>query len=169
MMADRMKATVPLAFMTMMAACGGSPGSPGPELPPSYVALPDTLVCVVDRTAPSGLRELPAKKDGASVVVFSEGEVTPLEELHPVNMIAGYAGGESWLAAGESLTFGTDRFSNVGGERRVPVELVERVGEHRGILLFAGRDDDPPPDALYVPTAPGCIFQPFVREDLIRR
>lgn len=160
---------LPLLFM-FAAACGaGSPGGPRPEVPASFATLPDTLVCVLDRAAPSGLTQISAKKDGGTVVTLDGSEVRPLDELHPVNVIAGYAGREPWLSRGEPITYLGRTYSNVGGERRVGIELLERIGEHRGILLFAGTDDDPPADALYVPTAPGCVFQPFVREDLIRR
>lgn len=160
-------AAVALSFA---AACGGQPSSgPSPSAPASYTALPDTMVCVLDRRAPSGLANIAAKKDGDEVVIFSDGALMTLEELHPVSLIAGYAGGENWLRRGEVIGFQGNNYSVIGGERRVGLELLDRVGEHRGILLFAGREDADPYDALYVPTAPGCVFQPFVREDLIRR
>ncbi|MEX2583246.1 MAG: hypothetical protein WD766_08220 [Gemmatimonadota bacterium] len=159
-----------LALGITAAGCGGSPGSgPSPAMPADYAALPDTLVCVVDRAAPSGLSELPAKLDGDEVVVFADGAVRPLDELHPVNMIAGYAGREGWLTRGEPVTFQGRQYVRTGGERRIGIDLLSRVGEHQGILVFAGQEDDAPADAIYVPTAPGCIFQAFVREDLLRQ
>ncbi|HUE95726.1 MAG TPA: hypothetical protein VMN39_03670 [Longimicrobiaceae bacterium] len=169
MLNSRAGALLPFLLAALTACGGGSPGGLAPEAPPGYAALPDTIVCVVDRGAPVGLRQIPAKKDGDDVVVLSGGAAVRLETLHPINVIAGYAGRESWLSRAEPISFVGRGYSNVGGERRVPIELLRRVGEHRGILLYAGTEDDPPPDALYVPTAPGCIFQPFVREDLIRR
>jgi hypothetical protein len=145
------------------------PAVPAPSLPPEYVALPDTLVCVVDRATDSGLSELPAKIDDGEVVVFADGGVSPLEDVHPVSMIAGYAGREGWLTRGDPVAFSGGRYVRTGGERRIGIELMGRVGEHQGILLFAGLEDTPPADALYVPTSPGCIFQAYVREDLIQR
>jgi hypothetical protein len=129
----------------------------------------DTLVCVIDRAAPSGLVQLSAKVDGQQVVILDGNTIVPLESAHPVSVIAGYAGREAWLSRGDPLTLQGNRFMRSSGERRVEPVLLRRVGEYMGILLFAGATDDPPPDALYVPTAPGCIFQPYVREDLIRR
>ena len=142
---------------------------PAPSAPPEYAALPDTLVCVVDRLAPQGLREVPAKIRSGSVVLLVDGQIQPLESVHPVNMIAGYAGREDWLRRGEPLTSGGRVFARTGGERRIEMALLRRADEFRGIQLFSGLEDATDPNALYVPTAPGCIFQAYVREDLIRR
>ncbi len=154
--------------LVVAAGCTSAPTQgPQPAVPAAYAALPDSLVCVVDRAMPLGLRELPAKVQGDEIVILEDGQITPLEAVHPVNVIAGYAGQESWLIRGEPISFGGSTFARTGGERRVRATLLQRVGEHRGILLFAGADDGPPVDALYVPTAPGCVFQPFVRQDLL--
>jgi hypothetical protein len=154
--------------LIVVAGCSSPPSAgPQPDIPPAYAALPDSLVCVVDRAMPLGLRELPAKVQGDEIVVLEDGQITPLEDVHPVNVIAGYAGRESWLTRGEPISFSGASFVRTGGERRVRATLLQRVGEHRGILLFAGAEDTPPVDALYVPTAPGCVFQPFVRQDLL--
>lgn len=158
-------------FALAASGCGsaGPAAGPAPEVPPDYAALPDTLVCVVDRASPAGLTELAAKARGEEIVVFEDGEVLPLSAVHPVNVIAGYAGREGWLVEGAPVTHSGARYVQTGGERRIDLALLTRVGEHMGILLFAGTDDSPPPDAIYVPTAPGCIFQAYVREDLMRR
>jgi len=156
--------------MLMLAACAPrTAADTAPRPPADFLALPDTAVCVVDRSSQLGLRTLDAKVGASGVVVFSDGAVRPLESVHPVGVIAGYAGREPWLTRGDPISIEGLRFSRVGGERRIGAELLERVGEHQGILIFAGRDDAPPRDAVYVPTAPGCIFQGFVREDLLRR
>jgi len=141
----------------------------GPTVPPEYSALPDALVCVIDRSAPLGLREVPAKVRGGSIVLLDGEVIRPLEEVHPVNVIAGYAGEEEWLRRGDPVTHAGARFSRTGGERRIALDLLRRAGEFQGFLLFSGQDDAAEPTALYVPTAPGCIFQAYVRDDLIRR
>jgi len=163
------KAGAPAA-MLLSAACSTAPApAPAPRAPAAFVALPDTIVCVIDRTSPSGLAQLGAKVGAEGVVLFADGAVRPLESVHPIGVIAGYAGQEQWLTQGEPIVYDGRRYPRVGGERRIASELIRRVGEHRGILLFAGEEDSSPIDALYVPTSPGCIFQGFVREDLIRR
>jgi hypothetical protein len=156
--------------LVTLSACGPRQlAEPATRVPADYAVLPDTVVCVVDRSATRGLREIRAKVGASGVVVLQEGEVRPLESVHPVNLIAGYAGREPWLTRGDPITVGGRRFIRTGGERRIGLELLRREGEFQGILLFAGSEDPSPPDALYVPTAPGCIFQAFVREDLLRR
>jgi hypothetical protein len=162
-----LRASVAAILITAASGCGASRGGPVILPPPEYTALPDTLVCVVDRSSPDGLTELPGKVNGGSVLLFSGGAVRPLEELHPINLIAGYAGQEEWLGRSDPIFFSNGTYRRVGGDRRVGMDLLGRVGEHMGILLFAGRDDPAPVDALYVPTSPGCIFQAYVREDLI--
>jgi hypothetical protein len=161
------KGTTVVAFLGLIAACGPPPGPASAPPPPGYAALPDTVVCVVDRASDRGLRALSAKTGETGVVVFLDGAVRPLEEVHPIGMIAGYAGAEEWLRRGDPVSHGGRRYLRTGGERRIGLELLRRIGDHEGILLFAGEEDPPPPDALYVPTAPGCIFQPYVREDLL--
>jgi hypothetical protein len=162
--------TVLLTLSALVACVPREPGPVRPALPPEYAVLPDTIVCVVDRASPTGLREIAARQGAQGVVVLDDGgAVRPLESIHPVNVIAGYAGREQWLTRGDPITHEARRFLRTGGERRIAPDLLQRVGEHQGILLFAGQDDPPPRDALYVPTAPGCIFQAFVREDLLRR
>lgn len=138
------------------------------QVPAEYAALPDTMVCVVDRSAPNGLREIPAKRAGSGVVLLTDGQIQPLGTVHPVNVIAGYAGQEGWLTRGDPIPFQGSTFVRYLGERRIEVDLLRRVGEHQGILLFAGADAQAI-DALYVPTSPGCVFQGYVREDLVNR
>lgn len=155
-------------LLILAAGCTSAPArGPEPQLPAAYAALPDSLVCVVDRAMPLGLRELPAKVQGDDIVILEDGQIARLEDVHPVNVIAGYAGRETWLTRGEPIPFAGTTFSRTGVERRVRATLLQRVGEYRGILLFAGAEDAAPVDALYVPTAPGCVFQPFVRQDLV--
>ncbi len=159
-----------LALMTLLTATAcatrAAGPAPTPAPPPDYAILPDTLVCVVDRAAASGLREITAKKRDAGIVLFLDGAIRPLESVHPVDYIAGYAGREQWLRDGEGIQLRGDTYERTGGERRIGLELLWRVGEFRGITVFAGRDEGSRPDAVYVPTAPGCIFQAFVRADL---
>jgi hypothetical protein len=144
-------------------------GGRAPPVPPEYAALPDTSVCVVDRGSESGLREISAKVGSSGIVLLVDGAVQPLEVVHPINVIAGYAGREGWLTRGDPITFEGRRFVRYLGERRIGPELLRRVGEYQGILLFAGAQPASPVEALYIPTAPGCIFQGYGREDLVPR
>ena len=169
----RLAAFVALALVG--SACGRGPAPQSTPVPPTgprpadaYAALADTVVCVVDRTTERGLRDLSAKKQNGRVALLVDGEIRSLEELHPVNLIAGYAGQEPWFTRGQPLTFQRRQYMKYRGERRVPIEMLKRVGEHQGIPLFAAPTDTMPPPAVYIPIRSGCIFQPYLRDDVFR-
>lgn len=160
-----------LAGALLLSGCGMQRGlSQGSPVPADYAALPETVVCVVDRSSERGLRDIPARSGaGGSIVLLVDGRVQPLEAVHPINVIAGYAGSEPWLTRGDPIPHQGRTFVRYLGERRIDSELLQRVGEHQGILLFAEAGTAPPARALYVPTAPGCIFQGYAREDLMNQ
>lgn len=150
-----------------IAACSRNP-EPGDRSP--SLALADTTVCVVSPAAPNGLRLVEAKREVATgrVMLLEDGELIPFEQRYPVSLIAGYAGREGWFTSAEPVTFAGQRYVRTGEMRRVPEDQLVRVGDFRGVLLFSGAGDDPPPDALYVPAEPDCVFQAYVRADLVR-
>jgi hypothetical protein len=166
------------ALVTAVAACGAPPATvtppasappppAGPTAAARYATLPDTTVCVVDRTTTRGLRDLPAKRaQTGGAVVLVGGEIQPIETLHPTNVIAGYGGQETWFQGGQALTVQNRNYVRYGGERRIPLEQVTRVGEFQGIPVFASPTDPTPPPAVYVPVRVGCIFQAYVRQEL---
>ena len=156
----------------------GGCGSRGPEIassapsPPRaearYAALPDTVICVVDRTTDRGLRDLPAKQESGKVVLLVEDQIRPIEELHPVSLIAGYAGRESWFSRAQPITLQSRRYLKYAGERRIPTDKLKRFGEYQGIPLFGDPATSGVPTAVYVPVRVGCVFQAYVRDDLYR-
>lgn len=163
-----------LAALALPAACGRAPepiAAPAPTAPgvaDRYAALPDTTVCVVDRTTDRGLRDLAAKRDGDRVVLLVDDQIRALDELHPISLVAGYAGRETWFARGQPVTAHRRQYLKYRGERRVPLDKLKRLGEYQGIPLFAAPNDTVPPPALYVPIRLGCIFQPYLRDDIFR-
>lgn len=149
-----------------LTACAARSGA-SPAADARWESLSDTLVCVVDRTTSTGLRELPGKVDADGTVLVRSGRGSaPLSTVHPVTLVAGYAGNESWSRGSEPLRFSGRSYLRTGGERRVPMNLLRRAGDHRGVPLFASPEEDSP-EALYVPLRPGCVFQAYVREDLL--
>ena len=161
-------------LLLLLTACGGrgaetaAPSSPS-AAGAAFEALPDTMICVVDRTTERGLRNLAAKRGtGGEVLLRVSGEVLPLERVHPVGVVAGYAGNESWVTAGEAIRVQERRFVAVPGERRVGLEQLKQAGEYRAIPVFADPNDAAPLDAVYLPSRPGCVFRAYVREDLSR-
>jgi hypothetical protein len=165
-----------VAATALVGACASNAPvavQPEPAQPPSaaerYATLPDTSVCVVDRTTRRGLRPLAAKvdPDGKVVVLVAE-RVLGLDELHPVEAAAGYAANEHWVTVGEPINLLDRRYEKVGPERLIPLEQLERAGEFRAIPVFADPSDPAPPRAVYLPMRPGCVFQAYVRSDLLR-
>ncbi|CAN5823707.1 hypothetical protein BH23GEM8_BH23GEM8_18540 [soil metagenome] len=159
--------TLSLAVSVAVAACAGT--MPGTRAAPAgWAAMADTTLCVVDRTAPSGLRNLAAKIDASGrVMVLSSNRIQTLDEVHPVSLLAGYAGSEPWMSGAATPVRHADRrFIRAGGERRVPIELIARVGDYQGVPLFASPAERPA-EAVYVPLRPGCVFQAYIREDLM--
>jgi hypothetical protein len=154
-----------LALLTA-AACATRSGT-AHEVEARWSALPDTTLCVVDRTAPRGLRNLDARIDtDGTVLLRSDRRLVPAAELHPVSLVAGYGGSEGWVRRGEPVRLDGRRYVRTGGERRVALELVTRVGDFQGLPLF-GAPDERPPEAVYLPLRAGCVFQAYVREDLL--
>ena len=164
------------ALATFAGACGSAPPpapGPAPSTAPSvaqqYAALPDTVVCVVDRTTDRGLRDLDAKRAAnGSVVLLVDNTMLSIDQVHPVGVTAGYAGQEIWYTRGQPVTLQGSAYMKYGGERRVPLDQLRRVGDYQGVPLYGAPADTVRPQAVYVPVRVGCIFTAYVREDLYR-
>ena len=72
------------------------------------------------------------------------------------------------MFAGEPINVQDRRYEKVGPERLIGMEQVQRTAEYRAIPLFTDPNDASPPKALYLPLRPGCVFQAYVRSDLLR-
>jgi hypothetical protein len=173
---NRIRSAIVLSLAAALGACAhhrappptAAPTPREPSAAERYAALPDTSICVVDRSTSRGLRSLPAKRDaGGHVVVLASGAIRPFSELHPVNATAGYAGRETWLTGGAPITVEGRAYVKVGGERLVPFDQVQRVADYAAVPVFASPSDTQPPKAVYVPVRPGCVFQAYVRQDLV--
>jgi len=157
---------MPLLALAALGACAGMMPGAGPSAA-RWDAAADTSLCVVDRTAPAGLRNIAARVDDRGAVLVRDGRtVLPLEQAHPVNIMAGYAGEERWVTGTTPVTHAGRRFVRTGGPRLVPINLLTRVGDYQGVPLFASPDERTP-EAVYVPLRPGCVFQAYIREDLL--
>ena len=163
-----MKRTPVLVLAALTAACSRyvRPASPGPvpapapaEAPPSP-ALPILLV-PVDSARYCVVRE-GRLQDVAFDLRDSTYQGQPLARAFPLDST--YAGNRSWYASAEPITVLGGTFAKYGRPRIVgPTELVP-VATFRGVTVFAeeGKGSDAP-KVIYVPTRPGCEFQPYVR------
>jgi hypothetical protein len=173
---NALRLAVATALVTLAGACGSNPppapaptAPSGPSVAQQYAALPDTVVCVVDRTTERGLRDLQGKRAAnGSVVLLVDNQMHALDEIHPVGVAAGYAGQESWFTQGQAITLQGRSYMKYRGERRVPLTQLRRVGDYQGIPLYSAPADSVRPQAVYVPARVGCIFNAYVREDLYR-
>jgi hypothetical protein len=131
----------------------------GPELaqPPAGTAV---RLCIVRG---GGLAEVDARVDVASGDTLLDGV-----RFTAGGTEAGYAAGQRWFVEGVPLMQGGRSWVRVGLPRIVQPADLRRVGEHQGVPLFAPADEDPA-TTLYVPVRPGCEFQPYGRQDEVRK
>ena len=126
----------------------------------SRAVYEDTNVCVVDRSAPRGLRTVPAQKEvGSGKLFLREGGK---RRRLSVSADEGYALNESWYRENREIRQYGRRYSKHGPRRVVPASALTRGADHEGVPVFLDRNDIERPSALYVPVEPGCIFQPYV-------
>jgi len=163
-----------------LSACSqlGIPGFPGPreaERPaarPGAAAMAATRLCVVDASAPGGLRTVDALRDGKTgeTYVVHKGRRRPLSEVYPAKKSRGYARSEEWFRENESIRMASGRYLKYGPERSIPASKLKRGSAYAGIPLFLDpRDSSSPPSVLYVPSRPGCVFQPYLRDKHAQR
>jgi len=165
-MSNKAELLIAVFALTAVTACAGMMPGAGPSMA-RWDAGTDTTLCVVDRTAPAGLRNIAARRDDRGALLVRDGRsVLPLEQAHPVNIMAGYAGEERWITGSAPVTHAGRRYIRTGGERLVPIDLLARTGDYQGVPLFASPDQRTP-EAVYIPLRPGCVFQAYIREDLL--
>ncbi len=146
------------------------------EIPPDTVRIelpPDTVV-VEREVAP----ELPtgeaveiclATGEAVTVFVTAEGDTlvgpdrVSVRDLRPGVVFAGtYAEGRAWFEADEPISFEDREYEKSGSEVRLDCPDLVRIGEYRGVPLFARRGAERPYETIYVPVRPG-VFQPYER------
>jgi hypothetical protein len=77
----------------------------------------------------------------------------------------GYAGGETWFINTEPIQFNGRRYVKYGLPRILGTSDVNNVGTVNNVSVFAEPSADAQrPEVIYVPTRPGCEFQPYQLE-----
>ena len=169
-----------LGVLASVLFCAGVPGScsaPPGGVPPDTVVLPapppDTVV--IERTVaspPVGRSATLCLATGVDVpvVLTAAGDTlvgpawTPVADLRPGVDFAGvYAGAESWFDEGEPLVLNGRSYTGSGDPVRLDCATIVRVGDHRGVPVFADLGAEQPYDAVYVPMAPGSwqVYRPL--------
>jgi hypothetical protein len=170
-----------------------APPPQAPTPPPPTTAT--TSVCVVDPTAPTGLRTETATVMLATndTTVMLNGTETPLRTAYTTVPVAANA---PWYVQGQPLTIGTGRNSlayvSFGTARNIDMGDLAYVGTVNGLPVYANRTDVstltiPSPaveinsnpalmtglrnvQVLYVPvTSYGCNFQPIQLQQAVRK
>ncbi|HEX6911281.1 MAG TPA: hypothetical protein VF142_12835 [Longimicrobium sp.] len=73
-----------------------------------------------------------------------------------------YASVAGWYVNNEPITVRGQRDLRYGGQRVLAISEIERAGEYGGVPLFIEAGDTTSVPVLYLPTRPGCEFEPFV-------
>jgi hypothetical protein len=157
--------------LAVVAACGTAreaaapPAVPPPVLPPPPSAEPpfviadpaEILVCVLRDGA---LEHVRVEYDRVTGDTTYQGR--PLREAFPITRE--YATRAEWYHQNEPIVTHPQRYVKYGIARVLGIQEIRRVGEHRGVPLFAEVGDDDLPDILYIPVRTGCVFQSYQLE-----
>jgi hypothetical protein len=90
----------------------------------------------------------------------------------------GYAAGSTWFINNDAITFMGRRYVKLGLPRILGVSEVTGAGMYEGVPVFAENGAMPAPaangrqsgpDVIYIPVRPGCEFQPYQAEQVIKR
>ena len=157
-----------------VAFCGGpttlcrGERKPAPDTVTLPAPPPDTVVIVREVAAeagvPGGTPETLCLATGVGVGVRVTGAGDTLVgpswvsvgELRPGLVFAGgYAGALEWFLADEPLRFEDREYSGTDEDVRPNCDDIVRVGDYRGVAVFADRSAEPPFEILHVPLRPG--------------
>jgi hypothetical protein len=177
--------TLTLVCTGVAAACAGTaPHNRLPEREPMHAAEPVEVavrVCVVTDSGPAWADATYREAEG-DTVVWTGTLAAPWREhfarIHP------YGRGRPWFERGTALRL-PGSHSLRDGRRTAPEEMefvpfserreveitpdkpapgvLERVGRHDGVPLFAEVGMARPPEHYYVAIEPGCTFRPYIK------
>lgn len=83
----------------------------------------------------------------------------PLAQAFPVS--PDYAAAHDWYPRSDSISFQGRTFRKYGVAREIPSVGLERVGEYRGVGVYA---DSTLADFIALPTRPQCVFQVYLSD-----
>lgn len=143
--------TVILALVALLF----DPHVAGTQVPPHPAAASDTVdICVI---VDGQLREITAEYDPESGDTIVDGQ--PLAQAYP-SASPPYLAGADWYARDEMVEFERRRYLRYGSPRVVSPAALTRVGEYRGIPLFA-ESRAAGFRVVYALVNARCEFQPY--------
>lgn len=163
-------------LLAALAACAPArPAPPPPAPPPSVrttaapppapapVRLDSVRTCAVKG---GELVEVAAVINWATTDTLVDGK--PFSNVHPLT--AEYAGVAEWFVNNEPFDYRDEIcLLKYGLPRTLRPAEVKRASAHRGVPMFIEADDDVRrPDVVYLPVTPGCWFQAYQWELVIR-
>lgn len=158
---------IPLLALATLAACAAR-REPPPEPEPVPTPHPPPPVIL----SPPAVRPVAACviRDGELTEIvfdyeFISGDSTyrgvPFSRAFPLD--GQYAEPAGWFAGGEAIRFRPGPwFVKYGLPRELDRRDLVRVGEYRGVGVYAEVGQDASADVVYLPVRPGCIFQTYV-------
>lgn len=158
-MEDWMRSVVLPSLAASLAACGPRTLPEAPQPAPAESAgrsaNDGTQVCVLRNGA---LERIPVRIDAA------RGDTLTADGLRPsdVSPASGYAAGAEWYQRNEVIELGGLRHVQYGLARQMTAGLV-RVGEYRGVCVYAPADGGVAPPFLFIPVRPGCVLHAYER------
>lgn len=180
-----MRFTALLAAALVCGACGGRPPAERPDVAPAPApSAPRPLGPVPSVSAPPGrpqssppeevcrciricivrqgrLLEVPATYNPATGDTLTE-DGLPFSSVAPLT--GEYASVAGWFVNREPIRFRGGRYGRSGRARVLGMDEVFKVGEYQRVGVYAETGDTAAvPRYLYLPTRPGCEFQPYER------
>jgi hypothetical protein len=115
-------------------------------------------VCVVED---GQLTEVEAAYIPPDTVMIEGGIEVQFSSIYSVADTLAYAATKGWFIDNRRLRLGETVYAKEGSLRFLPFDQLTRVSSVTGIPVFSAEDMPRPYDHLYIPVAPGCIFQPY--------
>jgi hypothetical protein len=155
-----------LVLLSLTAACARHPAPvPTPPAAPAEPPSPSPAVGIIG-DPPTYCVLVNGRLEMVELEVSSRGDSayrgTPIAQAFPLDST--YAANAPWLRGLEPLALLGDHYVMYGLPRILGTTDVVPITTFRGVTVFAERGVDPTrPEVIYIPTRPGCVFQPYQR------
>lgn len=159
-----MRAALLIVAIAYAACASPAPGEPEPvaaaaSTPPVGICRCMRL-CFVQRGRLVEINIIWNPATGDTMTVDS----LPITQVAPLT--GEYASVAGWYVNQDTITLHGRPFGRYGMTRELGINEVEKVGEYRGVGVYgAAGDPQAATNVVYLPTRPGCQFQPYADVD----